>query len=103
MGYSNIAIQGGRLYAIGRTREGPKVSCLDAVTGKLRWEYTGVTGFVETRPLVYDGKVIFGAWDQHLYALDAANGKLAWKWRGDKAGTLLSPAACWPVAAPPRK
>jgi hypothetical protein len=33
--------------------------------------------------------VVFGAWDQYLYALDASTGKLAWRWRGDKPGTLL--------------
>jgi len=58
-----------------------------------------VNGFIETRPLVYDAKVIFGAWDQCLYALDAAKGKLLWKWKGGRPGTLFSPAACWPVAA----
>jgi outer membrane protein assembly factor BamB len=58
-----------------------------------------LAGFVETKPLVYDGKVIFGAWDQNLYALDAKTGKLAWKWKGDKPGTMFSPAACWPIAA----
>jgi outer membrane protein assembly factor BamB/predicted MPP superfamily phosphohydrolase len=72
---------------------------LDLASGKLVWHFDGVGGFVETKPLVYDGKVIFGAWDEQLYALDARTGKLAWKWKGDKRGTLLSPAACWPVAA----
>jgi outer membrane protein assembly factor BamB/predicted phosphodiesterase len=72
---------------------------LDLTTGKLKWQFDDLSGFVETKPLVYDGKVIFGAWDQYLYALDARTGKLAWRWRGDKPGTLLSPAACWPIAA----
>jgi len=72
---------------------------LNLTTGKPIWEFAGVTGFVETRPLVYQGKVIFGAWDGHLYALDAKTGALAWKWQGDRPGALLSPAACWPVAA----
>jgi outer membrane protein assembly factor BamB/predicted MPP superfamily phosphohydrolase len=72
---------------------------LDLASGKPVWQFDGLAGFVETKPLVYDGKVIFGAWDQYLYALDAKTGKLAWKWKGDKPGTLLSPAACWPVAA----
>ena len=76
-----------------------KFRALDLVTGKLVWEFDGVGGFIETKPLIYDGKVIFGAWDEHLYALDAKTGKLAWKWKGDRQGTLLSPAACWPIAA----
>jgi outer membrane protein assembly factor BamB len=76
-----------------------KMRALRNDTGKLVWEHEGVRGFIETRPLVYEEKVIFGAWDQHLYALDAASGQLAWRWTGDRPGTLLSPAACWPVAA----
>ncbi len=72
---------------------------LELATGKLVWEFDGLAGFVETKPLVYDGKVIFGAWDQNLYALDAKTGKLVWKWKGDKPGTMYSPAACWPIAA----
>jgi outer membrane protein assembly factor BamB/predicted phosphodiesterase len=72
---------------------------LELATGKLVWEFDGLAGFVETKPLVYDGKVIFGAWDQNLYALDAKTGKLAWKWKGDKPGTMYSPAACWPIGA----
>ena len=72
---------------------------LNLNSGKLVWEFDGLSGFMETRPLVYKDKVIAGAWDEHLYAFDAASGKLAWKWKGDRRGTLLSPAACWPVAA----
>jgi outer membrane protein assembly factor BamB/predicted phosphodiesterase len=76
-----------------------KFRALDAATGKLKWEFGGLRGFVETRPLVAEGKVIFGAWDGHLYCLDAMTGELAWKWSGDRPAALLSPAACWPVAA----
>ena len=67
--------------------------------GTKAWAFDGVSGFVETRPCAYEGKIIFGAWDQHLYALDEKTGALVWKWKGDRPGTLLSPAACWPVAA----
>ncbi len=90
------AIASGRVY-IGSS-EG-KFRALDLAKGKLLWEFTGVEGFVETKPLLYDGKVIFGAWDGHLYALDADTGGLQWKWQGDRPGALLSPAACWPIAA----
>jgi len=54
---------------------------------------------VETKPLVSDDKVVFGAWDGWLYALDRRTGKLVWKWQGDKPSPFYSPAACWPVAA----
>jgi len=76
-----------------------KFRALNLADGKLRWQFDYVQGFVETRPLVHDGKVIFGAWDEHLYALDATTGTRIWKWNGDRPGTLFSPAACWPVAA----
>jgi len=76
-----------------------KFRALELQTGNLRWEFSGVKGFVETRPLIYQDRVIFGAWGQHLYALDAKSGSVSWTWRGDKAGDLLSPAACWPVGA----
>ncbi len=72
---------------------------LDLETGKLRWRFDGLGGFVETRPLVCGSSVVFGAWDEHLYSLDAQTGALRWKWRGDRRGTLLSPAACCPIEA----
>lgn len=76
-----------------------KFRALNLATGRPVWEFNDVQGFVETRPLVHEGKVIFGSWGGWLYALDAETGTLAWKWKGDKPGALLSPAACWPVAA----
>jgi outer membrane protein assembly factor BamB len=72
---------------------------LELTSGKLLWQFENVGGFVETKPLLYEGEVIFGAWDEHLYALDEKTGRLIWKWKGDKPGVLFSPAACWPVAA----
>ncbi|MCG3155320.1 MAG: Outer membrane protein assembly factor BamB [bacterium] len=76
-----------------------KFRALDLATGRLVWEFDGVRGFVEARPLLYDGKIIFGAWDTFLYALHANDGTLAWKWTNGNPGLLYSPAACWPVAA----
>ncbi|HWV99264.1 MAG TPA: PQQ-binding-like beta-propeller repeat protein [Candidatus Acidoferrum sp.] len=89
-------VDGERVY-IGSS-EG-KFRALDLAHGKPAWEFDGLGGFVGTKPLLYDGKVIFGAWDGHLFALDAETWKLEWKWQGNQLGTLLSPAACWPVAA----
>lgn len=76
-----------------------KFRALSLADGRPVWEFGGVAGFVETRPLVHDGKVIFGSWGGPLYALDARTGAPVWTWWGDKPGALLSPAACWPVAA----
>ena len=72
---------------------------IDLASGKLTWEFNDVKGFVETRPLVYEDNVIFGAWDTFLYALHMKDGSLAWKWSNGNPGLLFSPAACWPVAS----
>lgn len=72
---------------------------LDLKTGRVKWEFKNVGGFVETKPLIHEGAVIFGAWDTYLYALSVENGSLLWKWSNENAGALYSPAACWPVAA----
>lgn len=72
---------------------------IDIHTGKVIWAYTGVKGYIETKPLVTADKVIFGAWDNTLYALDKADGKELWKWTGGLTRMHFSPAAVWPVAA----
>jgi outer membrane protein assembly factor BamB len=79
-----------------------KFRALNLADGKPVWEFSGVGGFVETRPLAVRGEVIFGAWDDYLYALNSTNGHLLWKWRGQRPGSLgvmYSPAAFWPVTA----
>ena len=80
MGYSNIVIQDGRLYSIGRTREGPKVSCLDAVTGKLRWERIFATSLPPQATPAVDGRPSFGLTNEgSLFAFDARTGKQRWE------------------------
>lgn len=81
---------------------GPGAGDFDALglaKGNVVWSRRGTGGFVETKPLVADGKVVFGAWDGRLYALDEKTGELAWTWQGDRPSPFYSPAACWPVAA----
>jgi len=72
---------------------------LEIKTGKQIWMYDGIKGYIETLPLIYQDKVIFGAWDENLYALDKKTGTLLWTWKGERRGMLYSPAAVWPVAA----
>lgn len=72
---------------------------LDIKTGKLMWEYSNVKGYIETRPLIYQGKLIFGAWDTNMYALDMHTGRLLWTWNNGLPRMHFSPAAVWPVAA----
>ncbi len=43
-------------------------------------------------------RVIFGAWDKHLYAVNRSSGQLAWQWNPGFSVINFSPAACTPVA-----
>ncbi len=71
---------------------------INIYTGDVKWNFTSVKGYIETKPLVTENKVIFGAWDNTLYALDKADGKELWKWTGGLTRMHFSPAAVWPVA-----
>ena len=72
---------------------------IDIQTGKVVWSYNQVKGYIETKPLVVDDKIIFSAWDNTLYALEKATGKEVWKWTGGLTRMHFSPAAVWPVAS----
>ena len=72
---------------------------INTCNGEIKWTFTGVKGYIETKPLVTDSKVIFGAWDNTLYALNKAGGRELWKWTGGLTRMHFSPAAVWPVAA----
>ncbi len=71
---------------------------IDLINGNILWKYTGIKGYIETRPLVYGNKVVFGAWDNNLYTLNRTDGTLLWKWDGNHTRMHFSPAAVWPVA-----
>jgi outer membrane protein assembly factor BamB/predicted MPP superfamily phosphohydrolase len=75
-----------------------KFRSLDLDSGKEIWSFDSVSGFVETRALVHQGRVYFGSWGERFYALDAATGRLVWHWQSPRRGRLFSPAACLPVA-----
>ncbi|MBR6988304.1 MAG: PQQ-binding-like beta-propeller repeat protein [Bacteroidaceae bacterium] len=75
-----------------------KMRAIDILTGKVVWTYDGVQGYIETKPLVTDQHVVFGAWDNTLYSLKTDTGAEEWKWVGAQ-GMHYSPAAVWPVEA----
>jgi outer membrane protein assembly factor BamB len=74
-------------------------SAYDALTGKPVWTFNEVEGAIVGKPLIYQGKVIFGSWGRHLYALDIKTGALAWRWNNGNSNRMFSPAMCTPVAA----
>ncbi len=47
---------------------------LDKTTGKLVWEFE-TRGEIRSKPIVYEGKVVFGCDDAYLYGLKTDNGK----------------------------
>lgn len=76
-----------------------KFRAIDSRTGKLVWDFMFIPTYIETKPLIAEGKVIFGAWNTMLYALDADHGNMKWLWKGEKSGLLYSPAVVHPVYA----
>jgi outer membrane protein assembly factor BamB len=72
---------------------------LNINSGTMIWQYDGLDGPVVSRPILYDGKLIFGAWDRHLYAVSSVTGELVWKWNNGSSIRNFSPASCIPVAA----
>lgn len=73
--------------------------CYALSSGKLKWDFKQVKGFVETRPLLYQGRVYFGSWGNQFYALDQRSGTLIWKWSDGSKNRMFSAAACEPAAA----
>lgn len=72
---------------------------IDIKTGNVVWTYDGVKGYVVARPLIASDKIIFGAWDNTLYALNLSDGTEKWKWQSGKSGMHYSPASVWPVTS----
>ncbi len=74
-----------------------KVFCYELKNLELIWENNSAGLMIETMPLVVQGKVIFGSWDNYLYCLSLSTGSLIWKWTENK-NFYYSPAACWGVS-----
>lgn len=86
---------GGKVFIAGSSG---RCHALDLRSGTLLWSNGGIDGFVETIPLIYKGMLIFGTWNNHLYALDTETGDTRWVWNNGYSNRMLSPAACVPVA-----
>lgn len=76
-----------------------RIIALQFSSGRPIWQYEGLEGPVVSKPLLYQGMVIVGAWDRHLYAIHSATGNLVWKWNNGTSVRNFSPASCIPVAA----
>jgi outer membrane protein assembly factor BamB len=54
---------------------------MDADTGRELWRFRA--GVMESSPLVLDGTLYFGTFDDRLYALDASTGRVRWRFQAD--------------------
>jgi len=91
---SSPVIHGDRVFITGSSG---RAYALRLADGALIWTNDVIDGFVETIPAVYQGMLIFGTWNNHLYALDTETGRTLWDWQTGNTNRMLSPAACVPV------
>lgn len=64
---------------------------IDCKTGKTVWSNTFGTGHPQARPTIAEDKLIFGAWDCHLYCIDCQSGTEIWRWNNGSKNRLFSP------------
>lgn len=61
-----------------------KIYCYDLETLQQIWVFDKVKGMIAAQPVYAQNKIIFPAFDNHLYCIDARRGTLIWKWNGIK-------------------
>jgi hypothetical protein len=55
-----------------------QIIAFDIATGEAEWMFTA-GGIINTAPIIEDGRVFFGAWDDTFYVLSAGSGNLIWR------------------------
>jgi outer membrane protein assembly factor BamB len=81
VGYSNVAIEDNRLYAIGLKKAKDHILCLNAENGREIWRYSFESRFLEPQstPIV-DGNRVYGLGAEGtLVCLKTKNGKVQWE------------------------
>ncbi len=58
------------------------LTAMDARTGKEKWRFKGLP--IESSPLLKDGILYFGSWDNKVHAIRAKNGKEVWSYETDE-------------------
>lgn len=76
------------------------VYALDATQGQEKWSFTA-DGRIDSAPTIYQGMVLFGAADGHVYCLRAEDGVLAWRFQAAPETRWVSSygqlESVWPV------
>jgi outer membrane protein assembly factor BamB len=75
---STSTVAAGRIYLA--SIEDHTVHALAALSGKKLWEFVA-GGRVDSPPVCWKGRVLFGSADGYVYCLTAADGQLVWKFR----------------------
>jgi outer membrane protein assembly factor BamB len=80
IGYSNVAVSGNRVFAMGSKGGNIVVNCLDADTGQKLWEHSWLEYLTpQSTPTVEDSRVYVLSADGLVFCLEAADGKVTWK------------------------
>lgn len=72
---------------------------IDCINGKTVWKFAFSDQHPQGRPTVAEGKLLFGAWDCHLYCVDCQSGKELWRWNNGSQNKLFSPGHIIPRVA----
>jgi len=75
---SSVVIAGGKLFVA--SIDIHTVHALDVNTGRPTWAFTA-GGRVDSPPTIWQGRVLFGSADGHVYCLRASDGELIWRFR----------------------
>ncbi|MFW6161371.1 MAG: PQQ-binding-like beta-propeller repeat protein [Planctomycetota bacterium] len=75
---SSLVVAGGRVLVA--SVDAHTVHARDAGSGEEAWRFTA-GGRVDSPPTVWQGRVLFGSADGHVYCLRATDGALAWRVR----------------------
>lgn len=64
---------------------------INPADGSIEWEFGFGSGQPQGRPTADGNRLVFGAWDRHLYCIDTRSGKELWRWNNGSANVLFSP------------
>jgi len=103
-GFSSVAVKAGRLYTMGNAGGQDVVSCLQAASGKVVWQYryscaAGDYGGPRATPTVHNGNVYTLSREGLALCLNAATGKVVW--RREVAREARAQAPQWGFAGSP--
>ncbi len=76
-----------------------KMFRIDPNSGKTVWRFCFGSGQPQGRPTVEGSRLVFGAWNRHLYCVDTRSGRELWRWNNGSDNVLFSPGHIVPRIA----